>query len=195
MPGTVAFSSYRSEQVALSLTVRANKKDAPPFWVDCLCRMWYNIKNGGNMKSFLLLLILLFLSGCISKHDSSWHWRQIKKHDDYISNPKNFKNGFIAYKDMPEIFPSLYALVKKGEITHINLVFPNVPKSKKVIRFWMNYCNNNPDIIYGLATPSYLYYKTKGVQPFHMQLWFKPNSKEKIQKFIQQIEKFGHSKE
>ena len=151
------------------------------------------------MKRFLLVLsVLPLFIGCESKHDNAWHWQQIKKHDDYISNLNNIKkddNGFLLYENTPDIIPSLHALVKKGELTHINLVFPNVPKSKKVTKFWMNYCQNNPEIIYGLANPSYLHYKTKGVQPFHMQLWFKPESKEKIQKFIQQIEKFGNSKE
>ena len=87
--------------------------------------------------------------------------------------------------------PSLYALDRKGEIIHIDLVFPNVPKTEEVTRYWLEYVNAAPEIIYATANPSYVDYKTKGVEPFHMNIWFKPTGKQKVKRLIAGIEDFG----
>ena len=148
------------------------------------------------MKTYIALLISFILVGCTSTKNSAWHWQKIKESHEYSLNPENFKHigGGLVACDAPDIMSSLYALEKTGEVIHLDLIFPNVPQSKAVNIYWIKYCKNAPEIIEAWANPSYIEYKTSGVQPFHMQLWFKPEHKAKIQKFIEEIEKFKKKK-
>jgi hypothetical protein len=152
--------------------------------------------KGKKMKRYIALLISFILIGCTTQKDSTWYWQKIKESQAYANNPDNYKHvgGGLVACNAPDIMSSLYALEKRGEIIHLDLVFPNVPQSREVSKFWMNYCKQTPGIIEAWANPSYIEYKTQGVQPFHMQLWFKPENKEIIQKFIKEIEKFKNKK-
>ena len=87
----------------------------------------------------------------------------------------------------------------QGEIIHVFLVFPNVPQSEEVSRYWLRYVSDIPEIIYATG-PSVSYagdetYRTKGVQPFYTNLWFKPTAEEKVKELIRGIEEFGENKE
>ena len=153
------------------------------------------------MRTYLLVLsvaLSTLLLGCDSARDSSWHWDRISEFNDYIHNPENLQRddyGFSYLADVPDIMPNLYALEREGEIIHLDLVFPNVPKTKEVTTYWMEYVSNVPEIIYATANPSSTDYKTKGIELFHMNIWFKPTTIEKVKELISKIEEFGENKE
>jgi len=157
------------------------------------------------MRTYTLLLIAALLTslvGCGSSRDSSRHWKRIDEYNEYLHNPKNRKrdeHGLGYIDDIPDIMPSLHALEKMGEIIHVFLVFPNVPQSEEVSRYWLRYVSDIPEIIYATG-PSVSYagdetYRTKGVQPFYTNLWFKPTAEEKVKELIHGIEEFGENKE
>ena len=144
------------------------------------------------MKS-ILLTITLVLTSCTSKQDLSWHWTQVNSYQNYVDGKieKEHFKGHKYFDGEPDIKSHLHSLEKASQIMSIDLVFPTIPKSKKVTKLWMNYCSNVKEIIYGEANPEYVDFKTKGVQPFHMKLWFKPSAKDHVQKLIKLIEEKG----
>ena len=152
------------------------------------------------MKLFSIVLctaVMIFLiQGCDSEKDTKWHWKQIDQYNEYIHNPDNLKQDqHGTYLDnVPDIMPSLHALEKAGEITHLDLVFPNVPESKEVTKLWMIYCDKEPGILYATGNPSYTEYKTSGTQPVHINIWFKTSVKDKVKQLIKDIGNFTKNK-
>jgi len=148
------------------------------------------------MKRYLMLYAILPVAvccGCDSRNSPSWHWKQIERYNAYIRDPNNLKEDQSSsyIDDVPDIMPSLYALHKAGEITHLDLVFPNVPQTREVTRYWMAYCEKDADIIYATGNPSYAEFQTSGVQPVHLNIWFKPIAKERVKELINAMEESG----
>lgn len=141
----------------------------------------------------LMTAALMMFCGCDTTHDSAWHWARIKQYNEYIHDPKNLKQDNVGrYLDnVPDIMPSLYALERKGEITYVDLVFPNVPASREVTKYWMEYCEKTPDIVYATANPSCGEYHTSGIQPFHMNIWGRTTARGRIKELIEGVEGFG----
>jgi len=146
------------------------------------------------MKSLYIVPLSLVLAGCspVKEHGVEWHWTRVREYQQYV-NGKITKDEFGGYKyhdGEPDILPSLHALDKASEVSKIDLVFPQVPKSKEVTKYWMNLCNRTEGIVDAYANPSYVEFKTRGVQPFRMIVWYKPEYKDEILKMINKIEQF-----
>jgi len=129
----------------------------------------------------------------VDGYDSSWHWKRVNEYRQYINGEidKTDYHGYTYHDGEPDILPSLHALEKAAELRKLDLVFPNVPLSPEVTKYWMEFCNATDGMIEGSANLSYSKYKTIGVQPFRMVIWFKPEIEDKVDILIAGIEEFG----
>jgi hypothetical protein len=98
----------------------------------------------------------------------------------------------MAASDLPDIGPSLAALVAAGELNHVDLVFPNVPYGREVARYWMRACQQVDGIVEAYGKEEYVGFKTSGVQPFHTNIWFTDDATEQVKEIIAGIESFAN---
>jgi hypothetical protein len=147
------------------------------------------------MKGLYALLVVGLVAGCsgIREPDVSWHWARVHEYQSYLKGEitKEEFRGYKYYGGQPDILPSLHALHKASELDEVDLIFPNIPKSKEVNKYWLEFCNSTDGIGDGRANQSYADFKTNGQQPFRMQVWYKPEVKDKIQELIAGIEAFS----
>ena len=147
------------------------------------------------MKNVYIVSLIVLLAGCsgVKEHDSAWHWKRVHEYREFVKGEigKEQFGGYTYHDGQPDILPSLHALRKAAEIDEVDLVFPNVPNSKEVTKYWMTFCNSTEGIIEASANPSYVDFKTIGVQPFRMKVWYKPEAKAKIHELIAGIEALG----
>lgn len=147
------------------------------------------------MKYLYIISLIALLAGCsqIKKHDVAWHWERVDEYRKYVNGEisKEQFGGYTYYDGQPDILPTLHALEIASEIDKVDLVFPNVPNSKEVVTYWLEFCNSTEGIIEASANPSYVEFKTAGVQPFRMKIWYKPEAKNEIHKLIAGIEEMG----
>jgi len=80
--------------------------------------------------------------------------------------------------------------VAKGELTHIDLVFPNVPKTPEVTKYWMQRCQAIEGIVEATANPEYGEFKTSGTQRLHINMWFTAEAKEAVKKLVSELQSF-----
>jgi len=156
-----------------------------------------------NRTVIILMIFMAFIFSCErckEKYDESYHWNQIDqylKYFDDIDNTKKLENDnstLTFYDDVPDIFPSLHVLEMKGEITHLQLIFPNIQVTGAIKSYWMKRCNEmSEDIIIAQGYPSYNEFPMKGTAPLFLELWFKTSAKEKVKKLIREIESFSES--
>ena len=116
------------------------------------------------------LFTSLFLQSCnsIQEHNASWHWERVKEYRKFVNGEitKEQFHGYKYYTGTPDILPSLHYLSKYSKLNKLDLVFPNVPKSREVTLYWMTFCNKYPEIVEATSNPSYSNFETEGVQPF-----------------------------
>lgn len=122
------------------------------------------------------------------------HWGVIHEYRRRIEDPGSYKpagpGGLMAASDLPDIGPSLAALAAKGELNHVDLVFPNVPYGREVTRYWMQHQIDGIVEIYG--NPDYVDFETAGVQPVHINIWFTDDATEQVKELIVGIESFAN---
>ncbi len=127
------------------------------------------------------------------------HWQIIEHYRSYVEDPENYQHdpvtGLSYVENPPDIGPSLAALVAKGELNHVDLVFPNVPYSRDVTTYWMHKCQHIHGIVEATANDEYVEFKTTGVQPFHMNIWFKDEAEEEVKELIAGIESFAEQEQ
>ena len=105
--------------------------------------------------------------------------------DNYTTDSSGFYGAEVPYD--PE--PSLAALVAKGELEHVDIVLPLVPKSRETNLHWMRFVEARPDtILYATGNPEYVDYKPSGEPPLHLTLWFKQSAKPDVQQLITELE-------
>ena len=122
-------------------------------------------------------------------------WKMIQERRAYIEEPSHVEHdprtGLSYLRDVPDIRPALTALVVRGELNHVDLVFPNVPYTSDVTRYWMQKCQAVEGIIEATGNPEYREFKTAGVQPLHINLWFTDEAKPQVKKLISELESFS----
>ena len=120
------------------------------------------------------------------------HWRKVDEYRRFMRNPANFRSdprSGLSYATPPsDPEPSLAALAAARELTHVDLVFPNVPSSREANRLWMSWTDGQDDILYATGNPSYTDYGPSGEQPLHLQVWFRPRAKASVQELIRKLE-------
>jgi hypothetical protein len=84
--------------------------------------------------------------------------------------------------------PSLAYLVSVGELQHVDLVFPTVPRNSTANRIWVQWSRNHEDVLHATGNPTYTDYKVTGEQPLHLGLWFRSSAKPDVQQLIRVLE-------
>ena len=123
------------------------------------------------------------------------HWEMIQEYRSYLEDPGERKydpvTGLSYVDDVPEIRPSLALLEAKGQLIHLDLVFPNVPNTPEVRRYWIPKSLEIDGIVEATANPQYWEFPTSGEQPLHINVWFTDEAKEEVKELIAGIESFA----
>lgn len=120
------------------------------------------------------------------------HWRVVERYNAFVRDPANYKpdpaTGYsvISLPGDPE--PSLAALVAAGELNHVDLVFPTVPKSHEAGRHLMAFCEAHKEIVYVTGNPSYTTFTPAGPQPLHLNIWFRDADQGVVQTLVRELE-------
>jgi len=138
------------------------------------------------------LFVGFLIGGYVSAPSKEKDWDTVREYERFINDRKNYKlnedTGFYHIDDVPDPVPSLCALHSRGEIEYIDLVFPKVPSNRASNKLWMTFCQARDGIIYATGNPSYTEFKTKGVHPLHLQIWFEERAKPDIKELIELLE-------
>ena len=120
------------------------------------------------------------------------HWKIIEEYNSYVNDPANYKpepaTGLVSATPPTDPMPSLAALVSVGELNHIDLVFPKIVYTRESIQASMKYCHSHKEIIYAEGIRSYIGVETTGVQPLHLNLWFREGDKGVVRNLIKELE-------
>ncbi len=123
------------------------------------------------------------------------HWKVVNEYNAFIHDPSNLESdsqsGLSYFTPPTDPLPSLAALVAVGELKHKDIVLPEVPKSRETNQFWMRFCENREDIVYALGKRSHVAGKPSGVEPLHLNLWFKRSAEADVKLLIAQLEEFA----
>lgn len=128
------------------------------------------------------------------------HWRAVREYAAYMRDPSNYKpdasTGFSVADDPFRVEPHLLALELAGELNHLDIVLPSVPKSRESTKHWMAFCESHPEaIVYATGDPSWVAFKPKGIPPTHLHLWFKDADEPIIQQLIAELEEIKTGEE
>src|SRR5437879_373419 len=103
----------------------------------------------GFLASFLLL----------GRPATMHHWKVVESYNAFVTNPANYKpdapTGLSVTTPQGDPMPSLAALVVAGELSHVDLVLPSVPKSGEAGRHWMTFAQAHKEIVFITGNPSY----------------------------------------
>ncbi len=87
-----------------------------------------------------------------------------------------------------DILPDLAALVAVGELDHADLVVPTVPVDRDSTQSWIDFTNKHSDVVYISGNPSYAEYTPCGIQPIHLNIWYKNSNHSMIRSLITELE-------
>jgi hypothetical protein len=103
-------------------------------------------------------------------------WQVVEQYNAYVHDPRNYTHDpatGLSTTFLPvDPEPSLAALVAAGELSHLDLVLPNVPKTREATHHWMKFCETHKEIVYATGNPSYPS-SHSGTEPLHLNLWFR----------------------
>lgn len=141
---------------------------------------------------YLLTLIILTLVSCSTalEQSSQWHWERLDEYTKFRKSEiqREEYKGYTYLGSESDIYPTLHYLTKMSEITHIDLTFPRVISTPEVTNFWMETLSKIDGIIDVHGNHEYVDFKTSGLQPLRLKIWFKPKAKKEIQQFIKTVE-------
>src|SRR5260221_10291584 len=95
--------------------------------------------------SVALGFVLGFLTDFVlfARPATKHHWKVVQSYNAFVTNPANYKpdapTGLSVTTPPRDPMPSLAALVAAGELSHVDLVLPSVPKSGEAGRHWKTF--------------------------------------------------------
>jgi hypothetical protein len=120
------------------------------------------------------------------------HWRVVENYNAFLNDPANYKldeaTGLSETSPPHEPLPDLDALVAAGQLSHVDLVFPNVLESGEATKHWIKFCRAHREIVYITGNPSYTQFKPAGAQPLHLNIWFRDADVAVVQTLIRELE-------
>ena len=147
------------------------------------------------LVSVAALLIGVFIGrSAFKENETDAHWAKVNEYRTWVENPGegiSQKESGLVMHDIPvDHIPSLHYLVSEDELEKAELIFPNVPYSADVVRLWMQFCEENKEVLIdGYANPSSTLFQTSGTQPFNCTMFYLPDNHEVIEELIAVLEK------
>jgi hypothetical protein len=135
-----------------------------------------------------------FLTHCLlsGQPSTKQHWKVVESYNAFVSNPSNYKPdaatglSFTTPPAGPE--SSLAALVAAGALTHADLVLPSVPYSREAEQYFLKFAHNHKEIVYFTGNPQNTALKPAGVQPLHLNIWYKDAGESVVQALLRELE-------
>jgi hypothetical protein len=131
---------------------------------------------------------LAFFGTQSTKH----HWRVVERCNACVRDSANYKpdaaTGLSVTSWPGDPAPSLAALVAAGELSHVDIVLPTVPRSGETGQHWMRFCESHKEIVWATGNPSYTEFTPAGTQPLHLNVWFRDADKGVVQTLIRELE-------
>jgi len=118
------------------------------------------------------------------------NWKAIANWNSYLTN-QNLRQRL---RPAPDRIPnaSLEALVASGGLNHIDIVLPKVLDRRDAAQHWMTFAQSHKEIVFMTGNPSYGTFDPAGIQPLHLNVWFKPVDEPVVQQLLRELEdKFG----
>jgi hypothetical protein len=148
--------------------------------------------------SFVIGLVLGFAVHFIffGQQTTAHHWRVVERYNAFVRDPSKYEpdpgTGLSVTSPPGDPAPSLAALVAAGDLIHVDLVLPTVPKSREAEKHWMKFCESHKEIVYITGNPSYTAFTPAGTQPLHLNIWFRDSDQGVVQAMIRELEeKYG----
>lgn len=148
----------------------------------------------------VLSLVVGFALGALAMRDwgppksTAYHWRVVNAYRAYINDPANYKydsrTGLSSATLLPDPEPSLFALVNAGELSYLDLIFPNVEPTTDVHRRWLKFAEENPDVLHavGNSAEGFGAIDTSGKEPLHLKIWFRPSAMGAVKQLIKELD-------
>jgi len=121
------------------------------------------------------------------------HWKAIANWNSYLTNQTSTQtvDGQIL-KPAHDPKASLEALVAAGELNHVDIILPKVLDLRNAAQHWMMFAQSHSEIVFITGNPSYRTFEPAGVQPLHLNIWFKPVNEPVVQQLLRELEeRFG----
>lgn len=143
----------------------------------------------GIVLGFLLGFVTHFF---FSGRTTAKHWRVVERYNAYVRDPANYRpdaaTGLSVTSPPGDPTPSPAALVAAGELSHVDLVLPSVPKSREAAQHWMKFGEDHKEIVYATGNPSYTAFTPAGTQPLHLNIWFRDTDRGVVQSLVRELE-------
>src|SRR5882724_3768808 len=108
--------------------------------------MIVKLTESGRMK-ITIGIILGFALGFLAHlllpktPETEHHWQVVRSYNAFVNDPSNYKpdaaTGMSVTTPPGDPLPSLAALVAAGELSHVDLVLPELPYRHDVVQHWM----------------------------------------------------------
>jgi len=113
------------------------------------------------------------------------HWQAVEIFRRYIEDP----DVWVDSSQPPYPEQSLAALVQAGILSHVDIVFPNVPYEQNgLIEDWRRRCSSNTNIVFSFINHCSQEFRASGVQPLHANIWFKDEATKDLKRMINDID-------
>ncbi len=148
----------------------------------------------------VLSLIVGFALGALAMRDwgppksTAFHWRVVNAYRAHINDPANYQydpqTGLSSAELPPDPEPSLFALVNAGELSHLDLVFPNVEPTTEVDRRWLKFAEGHPEVLHavGNSAEGVGAIDTSGKEPLHLKIWFRPSALDAVKQLVKELD-------
>ncbi len=120
----------------------------------------------------------------------AYHWKKLLEYKEHMDNPSNSRSSMgFRYTSLPfDNTPHLEALVAAGEIQKRSILIPGLPVSRENTKEWMEFASD-PEVLEARSQGDCY----SGEVPFSFTIWYRPTFEERIEEFIEELNKRAKS--